>query len=139
MAKMATDTGWIIQKSLQVLLEDETFLKEFHGEERKKAGKSLNSILSTPNHIHKSFLRITLENDEVVRIPAFRVQHNDILGPYKGGIRFHESVNEHEVIDLAVLMTLKNALHEVPFGGAKGGVVINPRDYTMRELNLICK
>src|SRR5699024_10211322 len=91
------------------------------------------------NHIHKSFLRIKLENGEVIRIPSFRVQHNDILGPYKGGIRFHETVNEEEVINLAILMTLKNALHEVPFGGAKGGVVIDPRDYTKRELNIICK
>lgn len=136
---MAKNTGYIIQNSLKVLLDDESFLNEFHGREREKAFKSLSSILSTPNHIHKSFLRIKLENGEVNRIPAFRVQHNDILGPYKGGIRFHESVNEDEVIDLATLMTLKNALHEVPFGGGKGGVVINPRDFSVRELNLICK
>ena len=136
MAKQTTD---IIQNSLQNLMNEASFLPELQDEARVKAFNSLGAILSTPNHIHKSFLRIVRDNDEVVRIPAFRVQHNDTLGPYKGGIRFHESVNEEEVINLAALMTLKNALHEVPFGGAKGGIVINPRKFSTRELNLICK
>lgn len=136
---MSKNTKVIIQQSLDALKEDGTFLSELQGEDRKKAFRSLAVILSTPNHIHKSFLRITRDNGEVVRIPAYRVQHNDTLGPYKGGIRFHESVNEDEVINLAALMTLKNALHEVPFGGGKGGVMINPRDYSVRELHLICK
>ncbi|WP_255259785.1 Glu/Leu/Phe/Val dehydrogenase [Lentibacillus sp. CBA3610] len=85
------------------------------------------------------FLRVTLENGKVERIPSFRVQHNNMLGPYKGGIRFHESVSEDEVGNLAALMTLKNALHEVPFGGGKGGVIIDPREYSVKELNLICR
>jgi len=136
---MTKNTDVIVQESLIGLLDDEAFLPQLQQESREKAFKSLSTILSTPNHIHKSFLRITLENDSVIRVPAFRVQHNDILGPYKGGIRFHETVNEDEVVNLAALMTLKNALHGVPFGGGKGGVVIDPRDYTMKELNLICK
>ncbi|MDQ0229595.1 Glu/Leu/Phe/Val family dehydrogenase [Metabacillus malikii] len=136
---MASQTGAIVQQSLHALLEDHTFLPNLHGQSRKQAFTSLAAILSTPNHIHKSFLRVPLDNGKVVRIPAFRVQHNDTLGPYKGGIRFHESVNEEEVINLAALMTLKNALHEVPFGGGKGGVVLNPRDYSERELHLICE
>ncbi|PAV28814.1 glutamate dehydrogenase [Virgibacillus profundi] len=136
---MANQTGVIVEESLNALLDDETFLPELQGSSREKAFTSLVSILSTPNHVNKSFLRIALENGNVVRIPAFRVQHNNILGAYKGGIRFHESVNEEEVINLAALMTLKNALHDVPFGGGKGGVVINPRDYEVKDLNLICR
>jgi glutamate dehydrogenase (NAD(P)+) len=136
---MASQTGAIVQQSLDVLLEDKSFLPNLHDQARKQAFTSLAAILSTPNHIHKSFLRIPLEKGKVVRIPAFRVQHNDTLGPYKGGIRFHESVNEEEVINLAALMTLKNALHEVPFGGGKGGVVINPRNFSEKELHLICE
>ena len=135
MAKQTTD---IIERSLQILLGENSFLPELQDEARTKAFRSLTAILSTPNHIHKSYLRIARENGEVVRIPAFRMQHNDTLGPYKGGIRFHESVNEEEVINLAALMTLKNALHEVPFGGGKGGVAINPREYSTRELYRIC-
>lgn len=136
---MANSTVNIVEESLEALLDDESFLDDLTGPTRQKAFTSLASILSTPNHVNKSFLRITLENGEVVRVPSFRVQHNNILGPYKGGIRFHESVEEEEVINLASLMTLKNALHEVPFGGGKGGVVINPRDYSVKELHLICK
>ncbi|WP_349409712.1 Glu/Leu/Phe/Val dehydrogenase [Pseudalkalibacillus sp. SCS-8] len=136
---MASQTGEIVQHSLDALLEDSSFLPDLKDQTRKQAFTSLAALLSTPNQIHKSFLRIALENGRVVRIPAFRVQHNNALGPYKGGIRFHESVNEEEVANLAALMTLKNALHEVPFGGGKGGVVMNPRDYSVKELHLICE
>jgi glutamate dehydrogenase (NAD(P)+) len=136
---LASQTGAIVQQSLDALLIDKSFLPNLHDLSRKQAFTSLAAILSTPNHIHKSFLRIPLEKGKVVRIPAFRVQHNDTLGPYKGGIRFHESVNEDEVVNLAALMTLKNALHEVPFGGGKGGVVINPKHFTVKELHIICK
>lgn len=136
---MGNITAEIVRKSLQALSNDETFLPELSGQAREKAFTSLVSILSTPNHVHKSFLRIALENGSVVRVPSFRVQHNNILGPYKGGIRFHETVNEEEMITLASLMTLKSALHDVPFGGGKGGVIINPREYEVKELHLICK
>ncbi len=136
---MISQTRMIVQESLDALLEDTAFLPELDGEARKQAFTSLGAILSTPNHLHKSFLRIALENGSVVRIPAFRVQHNNALGPYKGGIRFHESVNEDEVINLASLMTLKNALHDVPYGGGKGGIVLDPRSYSEKELHLICK
>lgn len=129
----------VIQQSLSELMESEQFLPGLKDETRDRAFQSLVSILTTPNRVNKSFLRISLDNGKVVRIPAFRVQHNNTLGPYKGGIRFHESVNEDEVVNLAKLMTLKNALHDVPFGGGKGGVVINPREYSVKELNLICK
>ncbi|GBF76582.1 glutamate dehydrogenase [Paenibacillus sp. 598K] len=136
---MAKETGLIVQQSLDALLQDMDFLPHLKGLDREQAFRSLGAILSTPNHIHKSYLRIVLDSGNVVRVPAFRIQHNDTLGPYKGGIRFHESVNEDEVTNLATLMTLKNALHEVPFGGAKGGIIINPRDYSVRELYMICK
>ncbi|KIL51267.1 glutamate dehydrogenase [Jeotgalibacillus alimentarius] len=136
---MQYQTRSIVQESLDALMDDEMFLSDLKDAPRKKAFSSLGAVLSTPNKIHKSFLRIVLEKGEIVRIPAFRVQHNNAMGPYKGGIRFHESVNEEEVINLAFLMTLKNSLHDVPFGGGKGGVVVNPREFTPKELNLISK
>lgn len=136
---MASQTGSIVQQSLNALMEDPSFLPHLQDQNREQAFLSLAAILSTPNKVHKAFLRITVDSGNVVRIPAYRIQHNDTLGPYKGGIRFHESVSEEEVTNLAALMTLKNALHEVPFGGGKGGVVINPRTYSAKELYLICK
>lgn len=129
----------IIRESLNALYEEGTFLEDLTGEDREKAFRSLYSILSTPNHVNKAYLRIPLDEGDVVRIPAFRVQHNNAMGPYKGGIRFHHEVTEEETVNLAILMTLKNALHDVPFGGGKGGVVIDPREYSDRELYLICK
>ncbi|KHF40571.1 Glu/Leu/Phe/Val family dehydrogenase [Halalkalibacter okhensis] len=136
---MASQTDSIVQASLAALLKDSSFLPELQDKTRHQAFASLASILSTPNKVHKAFLRISLDNGEIVRIPAFRVQHNNTLGPYKGGIRFHEEVKEDEVINLAALMTLKNALHDVPFGGGKGGVVLTPRDHSAKEINLICQ
>jgi glutamate dehydrogenase (NAD(P)+) len=137
--KLVSKYGEVVQESLNSLLEDQSFLPNFKDEDRENAFKSLESILSTPNQIQKSFLRVPLENGKILRIPAFRVQHNNAIGPYKGGIRFHETVEEDEVINLATLMTLKNALHDVPFGGGKGGVVINPREFSEKELHTISK
>src|SRR5690625_49399 len=104
---MENITAKIVRKSLNALANDETFLPTLQEQDREKAFTSLVSILSTPNHVYKSYLRVALENGSVVRIPSFRVQHNNILGPYKGGIRFHESVDEDETVALASLMTLK--------------------------------
>lgn len=59
---------------------------------------------------------------------AFRIQHDNQRGPYKGGIRFHPEVNKDEVRALATLMTIKNAGVGLPFGGGKGGIVVNPKD-----------
>lgn len=136
---MGRQTGTIVQQALDLLMKNEAVLPQLRDSKRKQAFHSLGAILSTPNKTHKAYLRITLDSGSVVRIPAYRIQHNDAVGPYKGGIRFHESVNEDEVSNLAALMTLKNALHDVPFGGGKGGVGINPKQYSERELYLICK
>lgn len=66
--------------------------------------------------------------------PAYRVQHSNVLGPYKGGIRFHPEVNLDEVKALATLMSLKTAAVGLPLGGGKGGVAVDPRKLTAQEL-----
>ena len=71
---------------------------------------------------------------DIVMVTGFRCQHNNTLGPYKGGIRFSEHVNMDEVSGLAFLMTLKSALLNIPLGGAKGGVCINVSDLTEKDL-----
>lgn len=65
---------------------------------------------------------------------AFRVQHNNTLGPYKGGIRFHPEVNLDEVKALATLMSLKTAAVGLPLGGGKGGIAVNPKELSKEEL-----
>lgn len=67
-------------------------------------------------------------------LSGFRSQHNNALGPYKGGIRFHPQVNREEVVALSTLMSLKCAIAGLPYGGAKGGVSIDPKVLTESEL-----
>lgn len=70
---------------------------------------------------------------------AWRIRHNEALGPGKGGIRFHPDVVEDEVKSLALLMSLKNSLAGLPYGGAKGGVAIDPKGKTPQELEKVSR
>lgn len=94
-------------------------------------------ILQPKNKIMFS-VPVTLDN-EVKIFEGYRIQHNNWLGPYKGGLRFHPDVNMDEVSALATWMTLKCALQDIPYGGGKGGLTIKPQDYNEKELELISR
>lgn len=70
---------------------------------------------------------------------GFRSQHNNARGPYKGGIRYHEQVNLDEVKALSFWMTFKNAVVDVPFGGGKGGIIVNPKSLSVFELERLSR
>ena len=97
------------------------------------------AMFRTPQHIHKKDLSIVRDDGSKVALPAFRVQYNNARGPYKGGIRFHPLADEEEVKALAALMAIKTAVVDIPFGGAKGGVQFNPKDYSKKELQAIAR
>ena len=96
-------------------------------------------ILKHPKRILYSNYLIKKDNGNLEIITAFRVLYNNNLGPGKGGIRFHQSVNLDEVSELAFIMSLKTALVGIPFGGAKGGVRINPKKFSKNELEKIAR
>ncbi len=73
------------------------------------------------------------------KFKAYRMQHNSARGPYKGGIRFHPEVNKDEVQALATLMSFKTAAVDLPLGGGKGGVVVNPKDLSESELEELAR
>src|SRR5210317_342 len=102
-----------------------------------KAG--LVDYLKNPKRVVHVRFSITLDDESVQTFHGFRVLHNRSRGPGKGGIRYHPDVTEHEVSALAALMTWKTTLVDLPFGGAKGGVVCNPKELSRAELRRITR
>lgn len=103
-----------------------------------KHPKGLLEQIKTCNSVYR-FSFPFRRGDDFEVINAWRVEHSHHMQPTKGGIRFSELVNEDEVMALAALMTFKCAIVNVPFGGAKGGVSINPKNYTVEELERITR
>ncbi len=96
-------------------------------------------ILSNPRKVVTVSIPVKRDDGEVQVLAGHRVQHCDILGPYKGGIRYHPAVTLREVSALAMLMTWKCALLGIPYGGAKGGIAIDPKRYSVGELERITR
>ncbi|MHB8543302.1 MAG: Glu/Leu/Phe/Val family dehydrogenase [Leptospirales bacterium] len=95
---------------------------------------SLAERLSRVDRRLETLIGLERDTGEKTFFQGFRVQHNNALGPYKGGVRFHPSVTSDELSTLARLMTWKCALLDLPFGGAKGGIAIDPHPLSRGEL-----
>lgn len=80
-----------------------------------------------------------MDDGQVKMFRGYRVQHNNVLGPFKGGLRYHPSVNLDEIRALATWMTWKTAIVDIPLGGAKGGIQIDPNNYSPSELERITR
>jgi glutamate dehydrogenase (NAD(P)+) len=91
-------------------------------------------VLTSPYREVAAQIPVRLDNGDLRVLRGYRVQHNGARGPYKGGIRYHPTVDLDEVRALASLMTWKTALHDIPFGGAKGGVEVDPQQLSGHEL-----
>lgn len=95
--------------------------------------------LHQPRRIHQAGLPVRMDNGSLKVFPAWRVQYDDTRGPGKGGIRFHPDVCEDEVTTLSFWMTLKCAVVDIPFGGAKGGVKVDPKSLSRLELERLSR
>lgn len=100
---------------------------------------SIYEILRYPKKSIKVSVPVKMDDGGVKVFIGFRVQHNDGRGPYKGGIRYHPSVNLQEVTALAMWMTWKCAVVGIPYGGAKGGVCCDPQKLSLNELERLTR
>ena len=96
--------------------------------------RHIAEILSQPKNEIIVHFPVRLDNGQMQLFKGYRIQHNNIRGPYKGGIRYHESVTLDDVKALASMMTWKCSLMDIPFGGAKGGVKVNSSKHSKDEL-----
>ncbi|MCD6162399.1 MAG: Glu/Leu/Phe/Val dehydrogenase [candidate division Zixibacteria bacterium] len=99
----------------------------------------IQKILQTTNNEITIHFPVKMDDGRIEVFSGYRVQHNDILGPYKGGLRYHPMVDIDEVRALAAWMTWKSAIADIPFGGAKGGIQLDPSKYAFKELERITR
>jgi glutamate dehydrogenase (NAD(P)+) len=99
----------------------------------------LRTALMTPMRELRVELVIELDDGSLGHYIGYRVQHDDARGPFKGGLRYHTDVDLDEVRSLASLMTWKTAVVDVPFGGAKGGIQVDPKQLSRRELERLTR
>ncbi len=100
---------------------------------------SMFEILKNPQRETKVYLPVEMDDGSVRVFEGYRVQHSNIRGPFKGGIRFHQNCDLDEVKALATWMTLKCAVADLPYGGAKGGIQVDPSTLSERELRALTR
>ena len=95
--------------------------------------------LKTHDNVITVDIPLTKDNGEIEIVTGYRMQHNNLKGPYKGGLRYHPEVSQDEVKALSFWMTIKNAVIGVPFGGGKGGITIDPKQLSETELERLTR
>ena len=107
--------------------------------DRLNADPAVYEILKNPQRALEVTFPVKLDNGTVKTFTGYRSQHNNAVGPYKGGVRFHPNVNLDEVKALSIWMTIKCCVAGIPYGGGKGGITLDPRDYSEAELERIAR
>lgn len=101
--------------------------------------KPMRTLLTMPFRSVSVEVPVQMDNGELQIFRGYRVQHSGARGPCKGGVRYHPEADEEEVLGLATTMTWKTALLDIPFGGAKGGVQVDARSLSIRELEAVTR
>jgi glutamate dehydrogenase (NAD(P)+) len=112
----------------------QTISSVLHAAETCKLPDELHLILAQPKNELMVHFPVKMDDGSYRLFKGYRVQHNNVLGPYKGGIRYHQDVSLDHVKALAAIMTMKCALVRLPYGGAKGAVRIDPRAHSQGEM-----
>src|SRR3989344_672976 len=115
-----------------------SFLSEIEKYLRPEYKKYL-SRLTKPQNIHKGKIKVKMDDGKQKEFVAFRSQHSDALGPFKGGIRFHQNVTESEVKALSLWMSIKCSVAGIPLGGGKGGIIVDPKKLSPLELERLSR
>ncbi len=100
---------------------------------------AIQERLLHPDRVVEVSIPLTKDDGSVHTYTGFRAQHNNILGPYKGGLRYHPHVDMDEIKALSFWMTMKNAVVNVPFGGGKGGIIVDPKTLSPAELERLSR
>jgi glutamate dehydrogenase/leucine dehydrogenase len=106
---------------------------------RMKLDPNIHEVLKHPMRSLEVYLPVRMDNGTIRVFTGYRVQHNMARGPAKGGVRFHQNVTLDEVKALAMWMTWKCAVVGIPYGGAKGGVIVDPKELTHNELERMAR
>jgi glutamate dehydrogenase (NAD(P)+) len=131
--------AWVYMTQLEPPYRSKSMLEESHYYFNKAADvlgltSKVKEILLTPHRVVKVELITEDEQGVLKHHLGFRVQHNNARGPYKGGLRYHPTMDEDHSTALANLITWKTAIVDVPFGGAKGGINCDPDTLTEKEV-----
>ncbi|NGQ94604.1 Glu/Leu/Phe/Val dehydrogenase [Brevibacillus sp. SYP-B805] len=124
-------------ESMNLLVSTQTVIKE--ALEKLGYPESMYELLKEPLRVLTVRIPVRMDNGEVKVFTGYRAQHNDAVGPTKGGIRFHPDVTEDEVKALSIWMSLKAGIVDLPYGGGKGGIICDPREMSFRELERLSR
>ena len=96
-------------------------------------------ILKNPQRMIEVSIPVKMDDGSIRVFTGFRAQHNTAVGPSKGGVRFHQNVTRDEVAALSIWMTFKCSVTGIPYGGGKGGIIVNPKELSAGELERLCR
>ena len=102
-------------------------------------GQDMIELLKEPMRLLTVRIPIRMDDGTTRVFIGYRSQHNDAVGPTKGGVRFHPDVNEIEVKALSIWMSIKCGIANLPYGGGKGGIICDPRKMSFRELERLSR
>ncbi|WP_339227951.1 Glu/Leu/Phe/Val dehydrogenase [Oceanobacillus sp. FSL K6-2867] len=136
-AEKAADSIKENQENTDVLSSTRTVVKT--ALEKLGYPEEVYELLKEPLRMMTVRIPVRMDDGSVRVFTGYRAQHNDAVGPTKGGIRFHPDVTESEVKALSIWMSLKAGIVDLPYGGAKGGIICDPREMSFRELEALSR